>query len=94
LNPRYAIPDNKVLDIIKKEHLKLGNTGRDKTYKNKQKCSVYCHYDLQYDCGYLASLALRTKVALIEKEKEAEGKGKGRQKTRRKRRRASTLGMM
>jgi hypothetical protein len=33
LSPRYAVPDDKVFDIIKKEHLKLGHARRDKTYK-------------------------------------------------------------
>jgi hypothetical protein len=48
-------------------------------FKNSVKCSVYCHYDSKYDCGFLASLALRTEVALKDKESEEQGgkRGKG-----------------
>jgi hypothetical protein len=65
-------------------------TNRCSCFKNKKKCSVYCHYNSEHDCGYLASLALRTKVALIKKEKEAKSSGKEKPKARSKRRRANT----
>jgi hypothetical protein len=58
-------------------------------FKNKKKYSVYYHYNLEHNCGYLASLALRTKVALIKKEKEAKSSKKGKPKAISKRRRAN-----
>jgi hypothetical protein len=43
-------------------------------FKNQVKCSVHCHSDAEHDCGFLASLVLRTEIGLgeksIEKEKE------------------------
>jgi hypothetical protein len=40
-------------------------TKRCNCWKNDRKCSVYCHADKDYDCGWLASMALRTEKALM-----------------------------
>jgi len=58
------------------------------------KCSVHCHADEEHDCGYLASLALRTEVAIVEnKEKEKEVEVEVEQEVRKsKRQRANTVG--
>jgi hypothetical protein len=55
-------------------------TNRCRCFKEKKKCSVHCHDSAEHDCGYLASLALRTEIALIEKEKQGPKKGKKRQR--------------
>lgn len=60
-------------------------------FKNQVKCSVYCHDDTEHDCGYLASLALRTEAALVAKDRGDEGKREGLRKAR-KRARANTAG--
>ena len=43
-------------------------TKRCSCFKNNTKCSVHCHHDSEHDCGFLASLALRTEVGLVAKE--------------------------
>jgi hypothetical protein len=58
-------------------------------FKNNVKCSVHCHYNSEHDCGFLASLALYTEVALVTKESEKKGGKKGKAV---KRRRANTEG--
>jgi hypothetical protein len=40
-------------------------TKRCNCWKNERKCSVYCYADKDHDCGWLASMALRTEKALI-----------------------------
>jgi hypothetical protein len=40
-------------------------TKRCNCWKNERKCSVYCHADKDHDCGWLASMALRTEKALM-----------------------------
>ena len=50
-------------------------TNRCRCFKEKKKCSVHCHDSAEHDCGYLASLALRTEIALIEKEKQGLVRG-------------------
>ena len=64
-------------------------TKRCSCFKNNVKCSVHCHHNSEHDCGFLASLALRTEVALVTKESEKKGGKKGKAV---KRRRANTEG--
>jgi hypothetical protein len=40
-------------------------TKRCNCWKNDCKCSVYCYADKDHDCGWLASMALRTEKALM-----------------------------
>ena len=48
----------------------LCNTRRCRCFKEQQKCSVHCHTSNDdYDCGFLASLALRTEKGIVAKEK-------------------------
>ena len=42
-------------------------TNRCRCVKEGQKCSIHCHIDKDFDCGFLASLSLRTEKGLIEK---------------------------
>jgi hypothetical protein len=49
---------------------------RCRCFKEGKRCSVHCHVDAEHDCGFLASLANRTEVALKEKEKGDFIKGK------------------
>lgn len=44
----------------------LCNTKRCRCFKENQRCSVYCHFSAEHDCGFLASLDLRTEKALIQ----------------------------
>jgi len=59
--------------------------------KSKKKCSVHCHNgDDDHDCGFLASLALRTEKALVSQAKATAGSGL--RSDSRKRARANTAG--
>jgi hypothetical protein len=49
---------------------------RCRCFKEGKRCSVHCHVDAEHDCGFLASLANRTEVALKEKKKGDFIKGK------------------
>jgi hypothetical protein len=52
--------------IISCKYKKKYTTKRCNCFKNKMKYSIYCYSDTEHDCGYLASLALRTKVAMVK----------------------------
>jgi hypothetical protein len=41
-------------------------------FKNQVRCFVHCHSDAEHDCGFLASLVLRTEIGLGEKSIEKE----------------------
>ena len=58
-------------------------TKRYKCFKEGKKCSIHCHDSTKHDCGFLASLALRTKLAM--KDNPAKKRGT-------KRLRANTMG--
>jgi hypothetical protein len=49
---------------------------RCRYFKEGKRCSVHCHVDAEHDCGFLASLANCTEVALKEKKKGDFIKGK------------------
>jgi hypothetical protein len=65
-------------------------TKRCNCFKNGKRCSVHCHSNAEHDCGFLASLALRTEVAMKEKGKESDDEISERR--RGKRARANTAG--
>lgn len=45
------------------------NTKRCRCFKEQKKCSVHCYSgDDDHDCGFLASLALRTEKALVSQK--------------------------
>jgi hypothetical protein len=58
-------------------------TKRCRCFKQGKKCSVHCHDSAEHDCGFLASLALRTELAM--KDNPAKKRGT-------KRLRANTMG--
>lgn len=48
----------------------LCNSRRCRCFKEQKKCSVHCHGgDDDHDCGFLASLELRTEKALVSRAK-------------------------
>ena len=55
-------------------------TNRCRCFKEKKKCSVHCHDSAEHDCGFLASLALRTELAIIAKPLKGSLKGTKRQR--------------
>ena len=48
-------------------------TKRCRCFKEDKKCLVYCHDLAEHDCGFLASLALRT--GLVLKDNPAKKRG-------------------
>jgi len=44
-------------------------TKRCRRFKENQECLVYCHRDAEHDCGFLAPLSKRTKVAIRPKKR-------------------------
>jgi hypothetical protein len=40
------------------------STKRCKCFKEGKRCSVHCHDSAEHDCGFLASLALWTELAM------------------------------
>jgi hypothetical protein len=48
-------------------------TKRYKCFKEGKKCSVHCHELAEHDCGFLTSLALRTKLALKDNPVKKRG---------------------
>ena len=53
-------------------------TKRCKCFKEGKKCSVHCYDLVEYDCGFLASLVFRTKLAI--KDNPIKKRGTKRQK--------------
>jgi hypothetical protein len=58
-------------------------TKRYRCFKEGKKCSVHCHDLAKHDCGFLASLALHTKVTIKDNPVKKRGT---------KRLRANTIG--
>jgi hypothetical protein len=56
----------------------LCQTKRYRCFKEGEKCSVHCHDSAEHDCGYLASFAIRTEIAIADNP--AKGKGAKRQR--------------
>jgi hypothetical protein len=73
----------------------LCNTRRCRCFKEQKNCSIHCHGgDDDHDCGFLASMALRTEKALVSraKAKVDSGLGSGLGLRSGKRARANTAG--
>ena len=58
-------------------------------FKEGKKCLVYYYDSLEYNCGHLASLAIRIEIIIKEKEKRKKANRKANRKAR-KRQRANT----
>jgi hypothetical protein len=58
-------------------------TKRCRCFKEGKRCSVHCHDSAEHDCGFLASLALRTELAIKDNPSKKRGT---------KRQRANTAG--
>ena len=55
---------------------------RCRCWKEGKKCSVHCHDSTEHDCGFLASLALRTEVAMVDNPEKDLEKGRGKKRQR------------
>jgi len=67
----YASSADRV--IISYKSKGLCATKRYRYFKEDKKCSVHCHDLTEHDCGFLASLALRTKLALKDNPVKKRG---------------------
>ena len=67
----YASSADRV--VISYKYKGLYTTKRYRCFKEGKKCLVYYYESVEYDCGFLANLALRTKLALKDNPVKKRG---------------------